>query len=180
MSLRRRCNSMRSWKVVTYQYLARSTPTSTLCKVDTYQYPLQSRHLPVPFAKPTSTSIHCKAIIYRYLMVQDDSSSKVQGADFSIVQGAAFSIIQGTVFSIVQGDAFNIVQGDAFVEVLHRLSGLQRWRCSADRSEVLGEAWGWWRFRDELNSWLRGIARMRLCAVLGDQVRWPGHYSYFF
>ncbi len=118
-------------------------------------------------------------------MVRDDSFSIVWGADFSIVRGAAFSISRGAVFSIVRGDAFsivrsdafNIVWGDAFVEMLHRLLGLWRWRCSADWSEVLGEAWGWWRFRDELKSWLRGIAWMRLCAVSGDQVRWPGQVT---
>ncbi len=75
----------RSWAAITHQYLARPTPTSTFCKADTYQYLLQSRHLLVPFAKPTPTSIHCKAIIYQYPMVQDDSSSIIRGADFSIV-----------------------------------------------------------------------------------------------
>ncbi len=64
-------------------------------------------------------------------MVRDDS--------FSIVRGADFSIVRGAVFSIVRGDAFSIVQGDAFVEMLHRLLG-PKWRCSTDRSEVLGEA----------------------------------------
>ncbi len=93
-------------------------------------------------------------------MVRDDSFSIVRDADFSIVRGAVFSIVRSAVFSIVQGDAFSIVQGDAFsivwgdtfVEMLYRLLGLRRWRCSADWSEVLGEAWGWirlWRSRPE-------------------------------
>ncbi len=192
MGLWRQCNFMRSWEIITYQYLSRPTPTSTLCKADTYQYPLRSWHLPVPFAKPTPTSTHCKAIIYQYPMVRNDAFSIVRGANFSIVQGAVFSIVRGAVFSIVRGDNFSIVRGDAFMEMLHRLLGL-RWRCSADRSEVLDEAWGWWRlcgelevlrwglrvvaFWGELNLWLCRIARMRLCAVSSDRVMWPHHYS---
>ncbi len=148
MGLWRRCNSMCSWEAVTYQYLARPTPTSTLCKANTYQYPLRSRHLPVPFAKLTPTSTLCEVIIYQYPIVRDDSFSIVRGANFSIVRGAVFSIIRSAVFSIVRGDAFSIVRGDAFVEMLHwallrRLLGLRRWKCSVDRLEVLGEAWGW-------------------------------------
>ncbi len=110
MGLRRRYNSMRSWEAITYQYLARPTPTSTLCEADTYQY---------PFAKPTPTSTHCKAIIYQYPILRNVSSSIVRGADFSIVRGAAFSIVWGVVFSIVRGDAFSIVRGGAFVEMLY-------------------------------------------------------------
>ncbi len=177
MGFWRRYNSMCSWKAVTYQYLVKPTSTSTLCKADTYQYLLQSRYLLVPFAKPTPTSTHCKAIIYQYPMVRDDSFSIVWGADFIIVQGAVFSIVRGAIFSIVQGDIFSIVRGDAFVKILHRLLGFQRWSCSTNRSEVLGEAWGWWRLCGELNSWLCGIAQMRLCTVSGYQVRWPGYYS---
>ncbi len=109
---------------------------------------MQSQHLLVPFAKsiptsiltkPTPTSTYCKAIIYQYLMVQDDAFSIVRGANFNIVGGAVFSIVQGAVFNIVQDDAFSIVQGDAFVEILHKLLG-PRWRCSANQSGVLGEA----------------------------------------
>ncbi len=184
---------MRSWEAVTYQYLARPTPTNTLCKADTYQYPLQSRHLPVLLAKPTPTSTHCKAIIYQYPTVWDDSFSIVRGTNFSIVRGAVFNIVRGAIFSIVRGDAFSIVQGNAFIEMLHRLLG-PRWRCSTDRSEILGEARGWWRlcgelevlrrglrvvaFWGELNSWLRGIPRMRFCAVSDDRITWPHHYNY--
>ncbi len=182
---------MRSWEVITYQYIARPTPTSTLCEADTYQYSLRSQHLPLPLAKPTPTSTHCKAIIYQYLMVQDDSFSIVRGTDFSIIRGAVFSMVRDAVFSIIRGDAFSIVRGDAFVEMLYRLLG-PRWRCNADRSDILGEAWGWWRlygklevlrrglrvvaFWVELNSWLCTIARMRLCAVSGDWVTWPCYY----
>ncbi len=192
MGLWRRCNFMRSWEAVTYQYLSRSTSTSTLCKADTYQYPLRSQYLPVSFAKPTPTSTHCKAIIYQYLIVRNDAFSIVQGADFNIVRGAVFSIVRDAVFSIVWGDAFSIVRGDAFVEMLHRLLNL-RWRCSTDWSEVLGEAWGWWHlcgelevlrwglkvvtFWGELNLWLCRIVRMRLCAMSGDRVTWPRHYN---
>ncbi len=168
-----------SWHPRSSHALLRSRHIPVSCKADTYQYPLQSRHLlvsymkPIPtstFAKPTPTSTHYKAIIYRYTMVRDDSFSIVQDANFSIVRGAVFSIIRGAVFSIVRGDAFSVVRSGAFVEMLHRLLG-PWWRCSPDRSEVLGEAWVWWRLCGELNSWLREIARMRLCAVSGDQVR---------
>ncbi len=140
------------------------------CKVDTYQYPLQSRHLPVPFAKPTPTSIRYIAIIYQYPMVRDYLFNIVQGADFSIVQGAIFSIVRAVIFSIVQGDTF--------VEMLHKLLD-PGWRCNADRSEVLGEAWRWWRLCGELNLWVCRIARMRLCAVSGDRVTWPHYYNCF-
>ncbi len=164
---------MRSWEAVIYQYFARSTPTNTLCEADIYQYPLRNGHLPVLFMKPASTSTHYKAIIYQYCMVQENSFSIVRGADYSIVRVAVFSIVQSVVFSIVRDDTFSIVQSNAFVEILYRLLG-PRWRCSANRSEVLGKAWGWWRLCGELNSWIRLIAQMRLCAVSGDQVRWPG------
>ena len=44
-------------EAVIYQYpFARPTPTSTLCEADSYQYPLQSQHLPVPIASRPSTS----------------------------------------------------------------------------------------------------------------------------
>ncbi len=135
-------------------------------------------------------------------MVQNDVFSIVRGANFSIVQGAIFSIVRGAVFNIVRGavfsivwvDVFSIGRGDAFVVILDRLLG-PRWRCSADRSEVLGKAWGWWclcgelkvlrqglmmvAFWNKLNSWLYGIAWMSLCAVSSDRITWPHHYKFF-
>ncbi len=56
MGFWRQCNFMHSWETITYQYL----------KADTYQYPLQSQYLPVPFAKPTPTNTLCKANTYQY------------------------------------------------------------------------------------------------------------------
>ncbi len=85
---------------------AKPSPTSTLCKADTYQYPLRSRHLPVLLrsqhlpvliARPSSTT----STLWYEMM-----PSIGQGADFSIVRGAVFSIVRGSAFSIVRGGAF--------------------------------------------------------------------------
>ncbi len=45
----------------------RPSPTCTLCKAATYQYPLRGRHLLVPFTKSTPTSTLYKANTYQYL-----------------------------------------------------------------------------------------------------------------
>ncbi len=178
MGLRKRCNFMTS-EIILYaserpsststlqdQHLpvpfAKPTPTSTLCEADTYQYscgantyqyPLQSQHLPIPLRNQ-----HLLVLIARSSSTNtlwyEMTPNIVWGADFNMIRGAVFSIVRGAVFSIVRGDTFSIVRGGTFVEMLHWVVA-----CS------------------ELNSWLHGIAWMRLCAVSGDQVRWPGQMT---
>ncbi len=46
------------------QVLLRGCHLPVSLKANTYQYPLQSQHLPVYFAELTPTNIYCKAIIY--------------------------------------------------------------------------------------------------------------------
>ncbi len=71
-----------SWHPRSSYALLRSRHLPVPCMADTYQYPLQSQHLLVHFAKPTPTSTlaeptptstYCKVIIYQYPMIRDNA-----------------------------------------------------------------------------------------------------------